>query len=337
MPIASCTLANADPTIGQSSSQRTSPYIRAAMTSPSGSEPASARLAYALMLVSPAMFATNMLVARASADVFPPVALAFWRWAATFALMALVLRRALWTSRPTALTEWRPLLMLGAIGMGICGAFVYVGAQTTTATNLGLIYAAAPVLIILLGRLLFGERLTALQGIGVAMSLAGVLVVILKGSLATLFALRFTVGDLWTVAAATGWGFYTVLLKHWPTRLGFNLRFAWIIAGGLVAMLPFTIAEALLIGTPPLTPATFGWIAILASVASAGAFQTYGLVQRILGPSRAGLILYVIPLYTAALAYAFLDERLALHHMIGAGLVLPGIFLATRKPNARTI
>ncbi|MBL8698536.1 MAG: DMT family transporter [Alphaproteobacteria bacterium] len=290
------------------------------------------RLAYALMLISPAMFATNMLVARATVEIFPPVALSFWRWTATLALMALVLRRSLWTSRTVARAEWRQLLVLGAIGMGICGAFVYIGAQTTTATNLGLIYAAAPVLIILLGRILFGERLTIVQGIGVAMSLAGVLVVILKGSPAALLGLRFTVGDLWTVAAATGWGFYTVLLKHWPTQLGFNLRFAWIIVGGLAAMLPFTIAEGILVGTPALTPATLAWIAILATVASTGAFQTYGLVQRILGPARAGLILYVIPLYTAALAYAFLGERLALHHVLGAALVLPGIFLATRRP-----
>jgi drug/metabolite transporter (DMT)-like permease len=184
--------------------------------------------------------------------------------------------------------EWRQLLVLGAIGMGICGAFVYIAAHTTTATNLGIIYAAAPVLIILLGRILFAERLTAVQMIGVAMSLAGVVVVVLKGSLATLLAMRFTVGDLWAVGGAVGWGFYTVLLRHWPTRLGINLRFAWIIAGGLVAMLPFTIAEGVLVGTPPLTPAALGWIAILAVIASVGAFQTYALVQRSLGTARAG-------------------------------------------------
>lgn len=331
-------LANAAPSIGQCSSWRSTAYILRAMTPPlsADSEAASRRvsgerLAYALMLISTAMFATNMLVARATVDAFPPIALAFWRWAATLLLMALVLRRALWTSREAARAEWRRLLALGAIGMGICGAFVYIAAHTTTATNLGIIYAAAPVLIILLGRFLFGERPARVQMIGVAMSLAGVVVVVIKGSLATLIAMRFTSGDMWAVAAASGWGFYTVLLKHWPTRLGFNLRFAWIIAGGLVAMLPFTIVEGFIVGTPSLTPASLGWIAVLAVVASTGAFQTYGLVQRSLGTARAGPILYLIPLYTAALAFVFLDERLALHHVVGAALVLPGIFLATRS------
>jgi drug/metabolite transporter (DMT)-like permease len=289
------------------------------------------RLAHALMFVAPAMFATNMLVARATAEVFPPVALAFWRWTATTLLMAFLLRGALWTSRDVARAEWRSLLALGAIGMGVCGAFVYLAAHTTSATNLGLIYAAAPVLIVLLGRALFGEILRAPQALGIALSLAGVLVVVLRGSLDTLLGLRFAIGDIWAFGGAVGWAVYTALLRHWPSRLGFNLRFTWIAAGGVAALAPFAVADALLAGPPPATVASAGWIALLATVASVGAYQTYGLVQRALGTARAGLILYLIPLYTAGLAALFLGERFALHHAIGAALVLPGIFLATRR------
>jgi drug/metabolite transporter (DMT)-like permease len=291
------------------------------------------RTAYALMLVSPGMFATNMLVARATADWFPPVALAFWRWTATAALMAVLLRGALWASRGAARAEWRRLLVLGAIGMGVCGAFVYLAADTTTATNIGLIYAAAPVIIILLGRALFGERLAPLQALGVALGIAGVAVVVLRGSLDTLLGLRFAAGDLWALGGAIGWAVYTVLLRHWQSALGFNLRFAWIALGGVAALLPFLLAETLLAGAPPATGASLGWVALLATVASVGAYQTYGLVQRGLGTARAGLILYLIPLYTAALAWLFLGEGFAPHHAIGAALVLPGIYLATRRPD----
>ena len=106
------------------------------------------RRAYALMAVTPAMFAANMLTARATAGEFPPIALAFWRWLAAFALLAALVGRPLWTERRALLAEWRDLLVLGALGMGVCGAFVYLGAATTTATNIGLIYACSPVLII---------------------------------------------------------------------------------------------------------------------------------------------------------------------------------------------
>jgi drug/metabolite transporter (DMT)-like permease len=290
------------------------------------------RLAYAMMLAAPGMFATNMLVARATADWFPPMALAFWRWTATAALMAALLRGALWASRGVAGAEWRRILALGTIGMGVCGAFVYLAADTTTATNIGLIYAVAPVAIILLGRALFGERLGKVQTLGVALAFAGVAIIVLRGSLDTLLGLRFAPGDLWALGGALGWAVYTVLLRHWRSELGVNLRFAWIALGGAAALLPFALAEALLAGPPPATAASAGWVALLATVASVGAYQTYGIVQRGLGTARAGLILYLTPLYTAGLAWLFLGEGFARHHAVGAALLLPGIYLATRRP-----
>ena len=154
----------------------------------------------------------------------------------------------------------------------------------------------------------------------------------LRGSLDTLLGLRFAPGDLWALGGALGWAVYTVLLRHWRSELGVNLRFAWIALGGAAALLPFALAEALLAGPPPATAASAGWVALLATVASVGAYQTYGIVQRGLGTARAGLILYLTPLYTAGLAWLFLGEGFARHHAVGAALLLPGIYLATRRP-----
>lgn len=44
------------------------------------------QLALVLLFAAPALFCSNMLTARATHDLFPPVALAFWRWTATLAL-----------------------------------------------------------------------------------------------------------------------------------------------------------------------------------------------------------------------------------------------------------
>ena len=62
--------------------------------------------------------------------------------------------------------------MLGALGMWVCGAFVYIGAHTTSAVNIGLIYAATPVAIALAGTRLLHERVTAAQRLGMALALA---------------------------------------------------------------------------------------------------------------------------------------------------------------------
>jgi drug/metabolite transporter (DMT)-like permease len=289
------------------------------------------RGAYALMLLAPAMFCSNMLVARASVGLIPPVALAFWRWFATLLLVGAIFGHSLWRVRSTLWRERFELLAMGALGMGVCGAFVYIGAATTSATNIGIIYAATPVLIIALGRLVYDEPMSAVRAAGVGLSLLGVLVVITRGDPEVLLGLRFTQGDLWVLVSMIAWAVYSVLLRHRPSGLALNERFGGIVLGGVVALLPFALAEAATVGPAPLNGRVLATALFLAAVASFGAYQVYALIQRAIGASRAGLIFYLTPLYNALLAYAFLGERLAAFHIAGAMLVLPGIYLATRR------
>ena len=135
------------------------------------------------MAVSPALFASNILVARAVADLVPPVALAFGRWSLAALLLLPVAAKPLWRGRRAVRRELLDLFVLGFLGMVMCGAVVYIGAQTTTATNIGLIYAASPVFIIVLARIFYGETMAAVQALGVALSLAGVVTIIAKPSI----------------------------------------------------------------------------------------------------------------------------------------------------------
>src|SRR3569832_1041957 len=120
-------------------------------------------VAFALLLLTPAMFATNMLTARATADFMPPASLAFGRWIGAFLLVLPFCAVPLWRQRRAVLREWPDLLVLAFLGMVTCGALVYYGAATTTATNIGLIYASSPVLIIVMARLFYGESMSTRQ------------------------------------------------------------------------------------------------------------------------------------------------------------------------------
>jgi drug/metabolite transporter (DMT)-like permease len=293
--------------------------------------PRGERLARILLFINPAFFAGNMLMARATADLVPPVALAFWRWAVAFSILSLFVGPALWKARADVLAEWRDLLPLGALGMGVCGAFVYIGADTTTATNIGLIYAGAPVVIILLDHVLYGAQMIKRQWLGVALALAGMLLIVFRGSLDTLLRLSLTPGDLWIVAAATSWAIYSIVLKHRPSKLQPNVRFAAIMLYGVAVLLPFHLWESLFVEAPSLDARSLGAVAFLALVPSIGAYGTYGYMQRFLGASTTSLILYLIPVYAVSLGFLLLGERLALYHFAGAAMVLPGIWLATRK------
>src|SRR3546814_10404229 len=81
------------------------------------------------------MFATNMLLARYTADFIPPVALAVWRWLGVCVLLLPFCGGELWRQRRAVLRDVPKLLVLGGLGMGICGALVYAAGKTTTAHN----------------------------------------------------------------------------------------------------------------------------------------------------------------------------------------------------------
>ena len=289
------------------------------------------RIALLLLFVAPALFASNMLVARATHDLIPPVALAFWRWTITLILLLPFTLPTLLRQRAALRREWPDLLLLGALGMGVCGAFVYIGADTTTATNIGLIYAASPILIVLMAGLFYGERLRALQVLGVGFSLGGVLVVVARGELETLVQLRFTAGDLWILAAMAAWALYSILLRYRPSTLPLIARFAAIVAGGVLVLLPFLLAESWSGEVARFDRTTVASVVFLAAVSSFGAYQAYALFQRSLGAGPTGLLMYLIPLYNGLLAFFFLGERLQAYHLLGALLVLPGLYLANRR------
>lgn len=289
------------------------------------------QVAFALLLIAPALFCSNMLTARATHDLFPPVSLAFWRWFCTLLLLMPFTATALWQHRAALRREWLDLLILGALGMGVCGAFVYIGADTTTATNIGLIYAASPILIVVIARFAYQETVSPLQSLGIALSLTGVLAIICRGDLGVLAELSFAAGDLWVLAAMIAWAVYSIMLRHRPSAMPLMVRFAAISAGGVLILLPFTIAEGLSGDLPPLNATSFLTVGFLALFASFGAYQVYALVQRTLGAGPTGLLMYMIPLYNAVLAYLLLGEALQFYHLLGAVMVLPGIYLATRR------
>jgi drug/metabolite transporter (DMT)-like permease len=284
------------------------------------------------MFLVPALWSSNYIIARSASGVINPYLLASGRWLLAGLLLLVFLGPAGWRSITAhARHEWRHLLVLGTLGMGICGAWVYQGALSTTATNIALLYAATPVAIAALSTRLLGERLRIRQKLGAALALAGVLFVIAKGNPLNLLAVRFNTGDLWIVACALSWTAYSVLLTWWPTRLGTGERLVAIIAGGLVALLPFTLAEAWLNPGPPLGAKALTLVVLAAVLPGLLSYSAYAYLQRQLGAARTALMLYLAPVYGAALGWALLGEVPGWYHAVGAALILPSIALAARR------
>ena len=161
--------------------------------------------AFALIFIAPALWSVNYLVARSAVDSVAPHALAFGRWLIAFLLLGAMSWREI-AAHPIAIRrEWKQYLVLGALGMWICGSFVYVGARTTVASNIALIYSSSPVMIALMSRFVLKEHMGAPQFTGVALALAGVLHIVLKGQWSGLAEVEFSVGDAWILGATLSW------------------------------------------------------------------------------------------------------------------------------------
>lgn len=288
------------------------------------------RLALILIFVTPALWAINSLVARWAPGVVEPHVLATMRWLMASLLFALGTHAELWAHRRQILADWRHYLVLGALGMWICGAWVYIGARTTVAANIGLLYAISPVLTVLIAALWLGERFRPRQAWGMALALTGVLHVVLKGQWGALASVQFVPGDGWILAASLSWTVYALLLKRWPSPLGAGARLAVISLAGTLVNLPFALWEIAHSELPALSAQGFQLALIAAVIPGFGAYLAYLVMQRELGPARVSVVLYLSPVYTAVMGWLVLGEALHAYHAWGLALVLPGIYLVTR-------
>ncbi|MEM7256704.1 MAG: DMT family transporter [Pseudomonadota bacterium] len=286
------------------------------------------RLPLFLIVVTPAVWSTNYLVARYAPQFITPHLLAFLRWLFAFIIMLPFAYSELKRLWPQWRQEWPQIFVLGALGMWICGAFVYIGGETTTAVNIGLLYTLAPVLVAIISARLLNESLRAGQWFGLVLSVVGVVIVVVKGSWQNLIGVRLTTGDVWIMVAVVSWATYSVLLKQRSSALSPFSRITVITAGGLLVLLPFTAVEVMNQGLP----ADWSHALIICLVAAVlpglVAYQSYAYLQQQVGASRAGLVLYLGPLYTALLAWWLLGEPPQWYHLVGAALILPGMYLA---------
>ena len=288
------------------------------------------QLAYALVFITPALWSVNYLVARWAPGVIAPHALALGRWVVAALLLGAFCAAELRDKRAAIRAEWKQLLVLGALGMWVCGAFVYIGGRSTSAVNIGLLYAASPVLIALASALWLRERLGPRQVLGVALALAGVLHILLRGDWPALLHLRINPGDAWVAVAVVCWTIYSLLLRAWPSAFGSLARLTLIALAGIVVLVPFTVVEALAWWPSEWSWRSLGLIVAAALLPGAGAYAAYSIMQRELGAARVGVVMYLGPLYSAVLAWLVLGEQIEGFHLVGGALILPGIYLSTR-------
>ncbi|MBK8210931.1 MAG: DMT family transporter [Rhodospirillales bacterium] len=289
-----------------------------------------------ILLVPPLCWAGNFVIGRAVHADIPPAALTFWRWAvAALALLPLAGADA-WSRRRLILRHWRFLSVLAVSGVVGFQFFVYQGLQTTTAINGVLIIATIPVAIPIIAFALDGAKVTRRQAVGIALSLLGVAVVVLRGDPRLLLGLHLAEGDLWMFLAVPAWGLYSVVLRRRPAELPpLTLLLATILPGLLLLTLGWGAELALRGGFTASWPllASILYVGLIASVL-AFACWNHGVEQ--VGAAKAGLYIHLMPVFAAMLAMAFLGETLRGYHFAGVAAIAAGIWLSSTAGRNRT-
>jgi len=185
----------------------------------------------------------NIAIAKGALGNVPPVSLAFWRWFVVFLIIIPFVLSEIIKKKKFILEEFPRLFVLSFLGYGICGAFPYISGLTTTVTNMGIIYALSPIIIVLLSLVLFQQRLKIIQLLGILTSFFGVSFVIFKGSVVNIINLNFTFGDIWILGAAISWAFFSIYLVNWKSKFSIVARFALMSLFASAILFPFYLTE----------------------------------------------------------------------------------------------
>lgn len=287
-----------------------------------------------LLSITITFWAGNSIVGRAVRDTIPPFTLAAFRWSGAALLLlpfALPHMRQDW---PLLRASWPIVLLLGLLGVAAFNGLLYTALHHTTATNGLLIQSSIPAIILLIEALLLRRRPGWLRVSAVALSIAGVAVIISKGSLTTLLHIGLGRGDLLVLAASASWAVYTLLLSRRPALHPLSFLLATFVVG-IAAMAPLAAHELATGQRIVWSPGAVGAIVYVAIFPSLIAYVCYTRAVELAGPGLAGQYINAMPLVGAVLAALLLNEALEGHHLFGMALILGGILWFSRLSGGR--
>jgi drug/metabolite transporter (DMT)-like permease len=284
--------------------------------------------AYVMLVLTMAMWGGNAAVGRVAVGEVSPMALVASRWIMVSAVLLIIARRRFVAEWPILRARWRFVLVMGAVGYTLTNAMYFGAAHLTSGINMAILPGGIPVFV-LIGVVLFHRtRVRAVQVIGVLLTIAGIVIIASKGHLSVLRALRFNPGDLLIVANTILYAGFTIGLRDRPNVSGMTL-FSGMAAAALLTTLPL-VGYEMYAGTVQ-WPATWrGWLIVVyvGLLTSLIAQLMYLRAVELIGPSRSGLFVNLVPVFGAVFTVVFLDEPVGLYHVIALALVIGGILLA---------
>ena len=285
---------------------------------------------YLLLSITALCWAGNAIVGRLAAGHIPPVTLSFLRWSLAFLLILPFAWKHLRRDWAAIRGRLGTMVVLSVTGISAFNTLQYWALEHTQALNTLLLQSAAPLFVAGWSLVLLGVRLTLAQAGGIALSLSGVLVILLHGDLTTLGNIEFNKGDVIFMVALVIFGLYSVLSLKRPDIHG--LSFVGFTFGcGAVCLIPLFSWELLTRPVMQLDTTNLLTLFYVAVFPSTLAYLCFNRGVQLIGANRAAPFFHVVPVFGSVMAIVFLGEHPQLFHLIGFALVLTGVFVASRK------
>ena len=281
----------------------------------------------AMLLLMAVIWGANFTVVKYATQTLAP--LAFNGLRVMMAAVALALLAFAGTRPRLARRDMFVLLALGVVGNGFYQIFFVEGVARTRPGDASLVLAASPAFIALLGRVTGVERIGRRGAVGVALSIAGVGLVVFGAPQAAPGAMQSSLlGNLLVLGGALCWAVYTILLKPYTHRIDGIQLSAVTMIGGAILLGGFAMPDIARTDWSAVNALTWGAIAYSGLAALVIAYLFWYRGVRVLGPTRTAMYSNMQPVIALLVAWMAFGDRPGLVQVAGVAIITTGILLA---------
>lgn len=285
---------------------------------------------FAACLLIILIWAGSFIFIRIGLKDFPPITLAFLRFAAAsiFLLFFYLFNKDKEEKKLNLKAKFLELNILALTGVSLLYIFQFYSLKFISAATGSIVINSTTIFMALLSALFLNEKLNKRKVLGILIAFIGVSTLVSNGWKNIDFSSNQFLGGVLMLGAALCWAIYSVITKK---VLQFN------------SSLTITLVTFLL-GTVYLFPTAFiledpietifkasktGWFSVfyLAFLSSALAYFLWNKILMKSEVAKVGAILYVIPIPTIIFEYFLLKEAITKITLIGAFLVIAGVYL----------
>ena len=288
--------------------------------------------AYLMLILCAFFWSGNFIVGKfATLYEVPPLTLNFFRWLIVWIILIPFTLKDLFKNIKVIRKNFYPLLLMSITSISVFNSVVYYSLNFTQVLNGALMISIIPVLIIFISFIFKTEKINFSQIFGLILSITGVAIIVTRLDFSRIINLDLNKGDLWLLVAMLSWAIYSTMLRTHKTELKYLSFMSVIISIGLIFLLPQFLLEFYNHKIIRFNIPVFLITSYVVLFAGLGSYILWNKAVVIVGPNKAGIFLHLMPVFSSFMAIFLLNEKLMHFHIIGATIIVIGIYLSSKK------